>query len=142
MTKLRHRIKRINRRNLLERIANRWAGHCEDLDGKESYQEAFRELHRLWRTYPWFTPAAACLGYYYYKGLGVHRNARKGFWFSKRGMRGEDEVALHNVAISYLDGEGVARNLNRGLRLLNRAKRWGFIPKSQDSQSMDAEVGC
>lgn len=111
------------------REAIRLAGQCEALDKNGDYAETAKRLHWLWKRYRYYC-AAGILGYYYYKGLGVRRNARRGFYFSKLAMRDhEDAILIHNVAVSYLDGDGVAQNLKRGWRLQNRAIRLGYEVK-------------
>ena len=58
-------------------------------------------------------PLAECqIGYFYFGGLGVEKNAEKAFYWTKRSAEHGDRDGQFNLGCFYEDGVGTERNLS------------------------------
>ena len=66
------------------------------------------------------------LGYMYAKGLYVKQDFSKAVYWFRKAARKDFPMALFNLAVSYIKGDGVEKNEGEGGRLCNLAGSLGF----------------
>jgi len=65
--------------------------------------------------------SARILGFLYYEGIGVDKDAKKAFQYSLQGAEKGHPMAMYNVGICYLNGIGVDENKEKAIKWLRRA---------------------
>lgn len=72
-----------------------------------------------------YADSQVLLGMLYRKGIYVERNAKKGFYWTKKAADSGDAHAKLGVACCYLDGLGVEQNFTRAIYWLIESRRGG-----------------
>ena len=67
------------------------------------------------------------LGYMYYKGEGVERNAEEAIKWFRRAAEQRYAKAQNNLGYMYYKGEGVERNVEKTIKWFRRAAEQGFV---------------
>ena len=58
------------------------------------------------------------IGYFFEKGLGVESNKEKAFEFYLKSARFGDYISQYNVAICYLNGVGIEKDVDKAITII------------------------